>query len=45
MRNRKLYRETGWVYLKAEALPRSVTELLRLVREMRDPFRVKPPRP
>jgi DNA-binding transcriptional LysR family regulator len=42
MRNRKLYRETGWVYLKTDALPRSVAEMLRLFREVREPFRAPP---
>ena len=30
VRGRKLYRETGWVYLKADPLPRAATEVLRV---------------
>ncbi len=36
--SRRVYRETGWVYLKADYVPRSVKEMLRLFEEMRGEF-------
>jgi len=42
LRNRRLYRDTGWVYLKAEHRPRAVTELLRTFDEMKDQFPARP---
>ena len=41
LRARKVYRETGWVYLKSDYLPRSVKEMLRLFEEMRNEFASK----
>ncbi len=42
-RARRLYRETGWVYLKSEYLPRAVTEVLRVFDQMKRQFGGKPP--
>ena len=38
LRGGKLYRETGWVYLKSDYRPRAVSEMLRLFEEMRGEF-------
>ena len=38
IRGRKLYRETGWVYLKSDYVPRTVTEMLRVFETMRGEF-------
>ncbi len=35
---RRVYRETGWVYLKSDYLPRAVREMLRLFEETRGEF-------
>ena len=43
MRGQRLYRETGWVFLKSDHLPRSITEVLRVFDEMKDQFGGKPP--
>ena len=43
VRGRRLYRETGWVYLKSEYIPRAVTEVLRVFDEMKHHFGGKPP--
>jgi DNA-binding transcriptional LysR family regulator len=43
IRGRKLYRETGWVYLKSDYVPRTVTEMLRVFQLMRGQFTSKPP--
>jgi DNA-binding transcriptional LysR family regulator len=43
IRGRKLYRETGWVYLKSEHVPRTVTEMLRAFEQMREEFSSKLP--
>lgn len=43
IRGQRLYRETGWVYLKSEYLPRAVTEVLRVFDEMKSQFGGKPP--
>ena len=43
IRGRKLYRETGWVYLKSEHVPRTVTEMLRAFEQMREEFTSKLP--
>ena len=43
IRGKRLYRETGWVYLKSEYLPRAVTEVLRVFDEMKNQFGGKPP--
>jgi DNA-binding transcriptional LysR family regulator len=37
-RGRKVYRETGWVYLKSDYVPRAVAEMLRLFEGMRGKF-------
>ncbi|PYQ45825.1 MAG: hypothetical protein DMF77_03155 [Acidobacteria bacterium] len=42
IRGRRLFRDTGWVYLKTEHRPRAVTELLRTFDEMKDQFRTRP---
>jgi len=44
VRGRRLYRDTGWVYLKSEYIPRSVTEVLRVFDLMKSQFGGKPPR-
>ena len=38
LRGRKVYRETGWVYLKSDYRPRAVSEMLRVFEEMREKF-------
>ena len=38
LRGGRVYRETGWVYLKSEYVPRAVREMLRLFEEMRRDF-------
>jgi len=43
IRGRKLYRETGWVYLKSDFVPRTVTEMLRVFELMRGEFTSKLP--
>jgi DNA-binding transcriptional LysR family regulator len=43
VRGRRLYRETGWVYLKSPFVPRGVTELLRVFDSMRTQFGATPP--
>jgi DNA-binding transcriptional LysR family regulator len=43
IRGRKLYRETGWVYLKSDYVPRTVTEMLRIFELMRGEFTSKLP--
>lgn len=42
LRGHRLYRETGWVYLKSEYLPRAVTEILRIFDSMKDQFGGQP---
>jgi DNA-binding transcriptional LysR family regulator len=44
VRGRKLYRETGWVYMKSEYVPRAVTEVLRVFDDMKKQFGGNPPR-
>jgi DNA-binding transcriptional LysR family regulator len=39
LRGRRLYRETGWVYLKSDYVPRAVSEMLRLFETMKERFR------
>src|SRR6266542_3323671 len=41
LRGRKVYRETGWVHLKSDYVPRAVTEMLRLFEGMRTEFASK----
>lgn len=43
VRGRRLYRETGWVFPKAQYVPRSVTEVLRVFDLMKHQFGGKPP--
>ena len=43
IRGRKLYRETGWVYLRSEYVPRTITEMIRVFDQMKDQFGGKPP--
>ncbi len=38
LRGHRLYRETGWVYLKSDYLPRAVTEVLHMFEEMKGQF-------
>ncbi|MGZ7079581.1 MAG: hypothetical protein ACXVJT_09225, partial [Thermoanaerobaculia bacterium] len=42
-RARRLYRETGWVFMKSEYLPRPVAEVLRVFDSMKHQFGGKPP--
>jgi DNA-binding transcriptional LysR family regulator len=41
IRGRRLFRETGWVFLNTDRR-RAVTELLRAFDEMKDQFRTRP---
>ena len=43
IRGRKVYRETGWVYLKSDYVPRAVKEMLRIFESMRSQFTSKLP--
>jgi DNA-binding transcriptional LysR family regulator len=43
VRGRRLYRETGWVYLKSDYVPRAIPEMLRVFALMKDQFGGKPP--
>jgi DNA-binding transcriptional LysR family regulator len=43
VRGQRLYRESGWVYLKSDHQPRPITEVLRVFDEMRSEFGGKPP--
>jgi DNA-binding transcriptional LysR family regulator len=43
VRGRRLHRETAWVYLKSDYLPRSITEMMRVFDLMKDQFGSKPP--
>jgi DNA-binding transcriptional LysR family regulator len=43
IRGRRLYRETGWVHLKSDYVPRAVTEMLRVFDLVKDQFGIKPP--
>jgi len=43
VRGRRLFRETGWVYLKSDYVPRAVTELLSMFEAMKDQFGSRPP--
>ena len=44
LRGRRLYRETGWVYLRSDSVPRAVQELMRVFDLMKDRFSGGPPR-
>jgi DNA-binding transcriptional LysR family regulator len=41
---KRLYRETGWVYLRSDYVPRSVTEMIRVFDLMKPQLRIVPPR-
>lgn len=43
IRGHRLYRETGWVYVRSDYLRRSITEILRVFDLMKDQFAGKPP--
>ncbi|HXB55618.1 MAG TPA: LysR family transcriptional regulator [Vicinamibacteria bacterium] len=43
VRGRRLYRETAWVYLRSDYVPRSITEMMRVFDLMKDQFGSKPP--
>jgi DNA-binding transcriptional LysR family regulator len=43
VRGMRLYRESGWVYLRSDYEPRPITEVLRVFDEMRSEFGGKPP--
>jgi DNA-binding transcriptional LysR family regulator len=43
LRGRRLYRETGWVYLKSDHVPRAIPELLRVFDTMQGQFGGKAP--
>jgi DNA-binding transcriptional LysR family regulator len=45
VRGRHLYRETGWVYLKSDAVPRAVVEVVRLFDQMKTQFGGRLPGP
>jgi DNA-binding transcriptional LysR family regulator len=45
LRGRRLFRETGWVYLKSDYVPRAISEMTRVFAEMRGRFGDKPPAP
>jgi hypothetical protein len=43
VRGWRLVRETGWVYLKSDHVPRAIAEMLRVFDLLKDQFNVKPP--
>ena len=43
VRGRKLYRETGWVYLKSDYVPRTISEMIRVFDQMKEQFGGTPP--
>lgn len=43
LRGRPLHRETGWVYLKSDRVPRTVSEMLRLFESLKPQFGIRPP--
>ena len=43
VRGRRLYRETGWVYLKSDYVPRTITEVLRIFDLTKGQFGIRPP--
>jgi LysR family transcriptional regulator, transcriptional activator of the cysJI operon len=45
LRGRRLYRETGWVFLKTDHLPRTSSEMLRVFDAMRSQFGGRPKEP
>ena len=38
LHGRKLYRETGWVYLKSDYVPKTVSEILRVFDAVKDRY-------
>ncbi len=42
LRSGRLYRESGWVYLKSEHHPRAIEEMLRVFDEMKEQFMGRP---
>jgi DNA-binding transcriptional LysR family regulator len=42
VRGRRLYRETGWVYLKSDYVPRTISEMIRVFDTMKEQFGAKP---
>ena len=44
IRGHRLYRETGWVYVKSDSIRRSISEVLRIFDGMKDQFGGKPGR-
>jgi DNA-binding transcriptional LysR family regulator len=44
IRGRRLYRETGWVYLKTDFVPRVVTEVMNVFDSMKSKLAGAPPR-
>jgi hypothetical protein len=45
VRGQRLFRETGWVYLKTDHLPRTISEMLRVFDAIRSQFGGRPPAP
>jgi DNA-binding transcriptional LysR family regulator len=43
VRGMRLYRESGWIYLRSDHEPRPITEVLRVFDGMRSEFGGKPP--
>ncbi len=43
IRGHRLYRETGWVYIKSDFIRRSISEVLRVFDMMKDQFGGRPP--
>ncbi len=44
LKSRRLFRETGWVYLRSDYVPRAVSEVMRVFDLMKDRFGGAPPR-
>jgi DNA-binding transcriptional LysR family regulator len=42
---RRLFRETGWVYVRSSRLPRAVTEMRRIFEEIRPRLKLLPSTP
>jgi DNA-binding transcriptional LysR family regulator len=45
VRGRRLYRETGWVFLRSDYVPRAIAELLKVFDLMKGQFGAQPPAP
>jgi DNA-binding transcriptional LysR family regulator len=43
VKGRHLFRETGWVYLKTDYVPRTISEMLRVFEAMKDELVIAPP--